>query len=93
MSESKEAELAKQFEEEFFTPEFFEMDALVQRLLKCANVEDYRKIRGETKPTVFSALHAAAAFNDPEAKRFTEAELWNIFEALPTLTSSEAEFI
>lgn len=90
---SKESKIAEELEAEFFTPEFFEQEALTEQLLKCVSLEDYRKIRDTTKKSTFAALHQAASFEDPDAKRFTEAELWSIFQSLPTLTSSDAEFI
>lgn len=90
---SQESDLLAVLEKEFFTEEFFAEEALVEELLECFSSERFNAIKEKTGPNIFKNMYVTANFVDNDAKRFTEAELVKMFDSLPTLASSEEEFI
>lgn len=86
-------QIAKQLEEEFFGPEFFEQDDFANKLLQCSDLETFQKIRAETKPEIVAALFDGANFTDPEAKAFTDTELFNIFNSMIAVAKPGADFL
>ena len=83
-----EANLAAELEEEFFGPDFFEQEAVVDKILACYTVEDYQAIAADRTPEMMAKIFASAAFTDPDAKTLTADELTRIFNELPAVRNT-----
>jgi hypothetical protein len=90
MEESLDA--AQKLLDEFFTPEFFKQEELIDKIIACMSLEEFQDaMKGATAENI-QGIFSSAAFTDPDAKFLTPDELQRIFNALPSLRGN-SDFI
>ena len=86
---SFETDLIKALEAEYFGPEFFKEQELIDKILTCTSLEKFRALNLDLTSPAIQGIFAQANITNADGKAFTAEDLQKIFKDLrPAINNS-----
>lgn len=87
-----ETDIITALEEEFFGPDFFIEQTLLDKIIACSSIEEFKALGLVHSAPEVQAIFAQAAMVSTDCKKFTEATLQKVFGDLRSSTNN-SDFI